>query len=371
MADIDPKGFRGNYVWESIEVLSSDTGQGNVWTVAKIDPTEPIERILKALRSALSRDMVPEEDQEKARRELFDGMRDFAAHRYTLGALKQLKRPDDSAQQRLRTEAALYETISDPHLVAILDKNLSANWIVTEYQPNKTLEDRLASFEGDAIGTLKAIRPVVNVLARLHSKNFVHRDFKPGNIFIGRREELILGDAGLAFSDTAGRVTETLESVGTQHYMPAWAQGRRLEEIKPSFDVFSVGKVIWAMVAGRPTCPLWYCRQPENDLTRRFPDRSEMAWINRLLEKCVVEFEHQMQIQNATDLLAVIDTTIRAIEAQAIPPELTRSDSVLFPCRICSVGDYVPSQVTELVGQTGRGYQCTKCGHFEFFIGHP
>ena len=33
--------------------------------------------------------------------------------------------------------------------------------------------------------------------------------------------------------------------------MPGWAMGMRLDEVRPSFDVFGLGKLLWAMVSGR------------------------------------------------------------------------------------------------------------------------
>jgi serine/threonine protein kinase len=177
------------------------------------------------------------------------------------------------------------------------------------------------------------------VLAKLHDARFVHRDFKPGNIFIGRGGELVLGDAGLAFyKDDSARATQTYENVGTRDYMPAWAYSRRLKEINPTFDVFSVGKVIWAMIAGEPACPLWYVLKLENDLTTRFPERVEILWINEFLTKFVVEDETAMQIRDGSDLLKAIDLILPAIQSRAVPPAKaldTRS------CRVCFIGNYV------------------------------
>jgi Protein kinase domain len=233
----------GSHQWEVIRDLSGQHGTRKRWIVARAGPTEPLELTMRALRRVLSRATTPQEDHEKSRAELLKVMLGFAEHKYSFGALKQLKDPDEQSTKRLRTEVSVYEAISDPHLITILDKNFAhgENWIVTEYQPNGTLDNRLAEFKSDAVGALKAIRPLVNVLALLHahSEKFIHRDFKPGNIFIGPREQLILGDAGLAFSNNAAgsRATQKFESVGTQHYMPAWAQARRLEDINPRFDV--------------------------------------------------------------------------------------------------------------------------------------
>jgi serine/threonine protein kinase len=201
------------------------------------------------------------------------------------------------------------------------------------------LEKRLANYRGDASAALRSIRPLVAVLAELPSHKFVHRDFKPENIFIGREENLVLGDAGLAFymGDSA-RPTKTYESVGTQHYMPAWAYGRRLKQIAPTFDVFSVGKVIWAMVAGEPACPLWYIHEEDWDLEQRFKGTESMFFVNRLLDKCVVQHEKDMQVQDGNALLREIDLTINAIENGNTSPLRAREGR--GKCRACGIGAY-------------------------------
>ncbi len=352
-------------VWKTLRELGSG-GQGRVSLVVDRDK-DPIKRIIEPLKG-----LVPgtneEHKLEELRRRFGDALLDFTSGRYNLGALKQLLSPTKEAKARLQAEAGVYEKISDPHLLRILDKNLDENWIVTEFQPNGTLSDRLVTFKGDALKSLRAIRPAVNVLAKMHTAGFTHRDFKPGNIFIGRDGEVVLGDAGLAFYDdaTGSTITQTYENVGTREYMPAWAYGERTE-IGPTFDCFSVGKVIWAMIAGRPTCRLWYVLKDEFNLI--FPDKTEMLWINELLGMCVVEEEKDMSIREGQRLVSEIDNTIDAIEANAIPVTYLRRIRRL--CRVCRQGFYQRNPTITL-GNDGAGNpinpdQCMSCGHLDFF----
>ena len=41
------------------------------------------------------------------------------------------------------------------------------------------------------------------------------------------------------------RITETFENVGSRDWMPGWAMGM-LADVKPNFDVFSLGKLLWS-----------------------------------------------------------------------------------------------------------------------------
>ena len=223
-----------------------------------------------------------------------------------------------------------------PNLLKVVDFNLEEKWFVSKYYPNGTLKDRSYWFTGQVERALTAIRPVVAGVATLHRKGFVHRDIKPENIFIDEREQLVLGDFGLVFFEDPGhtRLTGTFENVGSTDWMPPWAARRRIENINPSFDVFSLGKTIWSMVSRDPFLSLWYHRRKAFNLERMFFFRPEMALLNGLLDKCIVEDEENC-LENAGLLLREIDALLNALRFGAD----IMSDSER-PCRVCGFGEY-------------------------------
>ena len=83
-----------------------------------------------------------------------------------------------------------------------------------------------------------------------------------------------------------------------------------------------------------PFLRLWYHRREEFNLERMFPDRSEMALLNDLLDKCIVEDEKDC-LKNAGLLLKEIDSLLGALRFDADP----MSDSER-PCRVCGFGKY-------------------------------
>jgi serine/threonine protein kinase len=98
-----------------------------------------------------------------------------------LGALKILHEPADrsgfeKARSRMTAEPRLYESITHPNLLRVLDRDVENGWLVTDYQPGGTLSDHPEFYKGDLLGALVAIRPVVDAVTEIHRHNAVHRD---------------------------------------------------------------------------------------------------------------------------------------------------------------------------------------------------
>jgi hypothetical protein len=158
--------------------------------------------------------------------------------------------------------------------------------------------------------------------------------------------------------------------------MPGWAMEHRVEELRPTFDVFSLGKVIWAMISGKPTLTLWYYNRPQNDLQKQFPDSHEMRLANELLAKCVVEDEDTC-LPDASALLGEIDSLLdKILHGEDFVQATTRR------CLTCRSGEYrleADCDLTEVsrFGLSPSGphtfkiFVCGTCGHVQLFRINP
>ena len=301
-----------------------------------------------------------------------------------LGALKQFKIRDgesgDLAVGRLRREIKVLSN-RKPGFLRLLDSNESERWIVTEYFPGGSLDNQITKFQGRGLPTLTAFRSLVEAVAGLHNEGIVHRDIKPANVF-SRQEDLILGDFGIVYTpDDEERITMSQEKVGPRDYMPPWAPiNERLEEVKPDFDVYMLGKLLWCMIAGRPKLFREYHHRPANDLEQIFPKNPQMRLVNRILDRCIVE-EQAMCLKDATDLLRQVDEIVDLMQLGAQPLDISR------PCRVCGRGiykqegfDWKASLEIAKYDQNGAHigslrvvpFRCDYCTHFEFFApGYP
>jgi serine/threonine protein kinase len=298
-----------------------------------------------------------------------------------LGAMKEFKLRNDEQQslRRLQQEIDVLQQ-NRPGLPKLLGSNVAKRWMATEFFSNGTLEDHLADYKGNPARALKAFRSLVHTVSLLHEDDVVHRDIKPANIFVNG-DQLILGDFGLVFvPDQPPRMTASGETVGAGDFIPPWGDmGKRLENVKPNFDVYMLGKVLWCMVTGNPVLKREYFKEPDNDVTKLFPGDPHSYMINVILEHTVVE-RQQRCFSSAADLLLVVDTNLESIKRGG---QLLQ-DGIPRICHVCGGGRYArqgsPSYNLRLWNSGGANdtttmgvevWVCGTCNHVEFFRTNP
>lgn len=313
-----------------------------------------------------------------------------------LGALKKFQLVEGphiaKAHERFLAEVKALERFKRQGLLRLLHANQERHFIVTEFHPAGPLSNARDRFAGKALESLKALRPVVAAVAELHAEGVVHRDIKPENIFVKDSGDLVLGDFGIVhFEDPEmTRLSDTYDNVGSRDWMPAWAHGKRIDDVTATFDVFSLGKTLWSMVSGKTKLLLWYHREEEFDLERLFPRDRAMSTINDLLDQCVVEKEKQC-LKDAGALLQAFDYAIDSLQGGKQQLRILEPR----PCQVCGSGQYRPApkqdkesgqrllvvpavetkiEATQLLlyqrpsaGFTVFPYICDACGHFQFF----
>ena len=324
--------------------------------------------------SAISGD----EERQEATSQLADAIRAVVSEsRAPTGALKVLLpieegvgEDEEAALERMKLEFSALESVDHPALVKVLDSSLDEKWFVMEFLEGGTLSNHLDRYRGRVLDALTAFRPVVDAVAALHAKNIVHRDIKPDNIFVASDGRLVLADCGLAFRiENQDRLTRTLENVGTRDFQPGWSQGMRLADVQPNLDLFSLGKVLWAMVSGTPKFPFWYFDRPPNDLRHMFPDEPAVLFVHDVLRKCIVEFENETLLRDASELLAEVDAAIAAVSHGCQVP----GRNAKMRCRFCGIGTYSGVDSFSIVGNLRTNdernyFTCGHCGHVESFV---
>ncbi len=198
---------------------------------------------------------------------------------------------DPYLQERFRREAVTAARLVHPGIVAIFDAGvevvgepgggpeamLSVGWprddrprpesvapdqpstafIVMELVPGETLRDLIARAAPLSPQLATAIAAqVADALAYAHAQGLVHRDIKPANVLL--RDEgpdvvrVKVADFGIAkaAATAGGDLTASGTVLGTPKYLsPEQVQGK---EPDPRADLYSLGVVLFEMLAGRP-----------------------------------------------------------------------------------------------------------------------
>ena len=148
-------------------------------------------------------------------------------------------------------EARLLARVSDPGIVQIFDVGHAAEgpYYVAEFIDGESLASRLRHGPLEPRAAWEIAEQLCRALAHAHEQLIVHRDIKPANILISAKERVKVGDFGVArIAESATEVPSTAV-LGTPRYMaPEQARGQRTT---PASDVYSIGVVLYQMLAGR------------------------------------------------------------------------------------------------------------------------
>jgi tetratricopeptide (TPR) repeat protein len=173
-------------------------------------------------------------------------------------ALKMLPpAPRSQDTERLMREAQMLAELRHPGISAYVAHGRTVQgqiFLAMEWLEGEDLGQRLRR-QGLSLGEcLTLVQVAAATLGAVHRRGIVHRDIKPGNLFLrnGQVERVTLLDFGIARNGiTRGSVTRTGEVVGTLHYIaPEQARGDR--QVGPSADIFALGCVLYECLVGSP-----------------------------------------------------------------------------------------------------------------------
>jgi eukaryotic-like serine/threonine-protein kinase len=171
-------------------------------------------------------------------------------------ALIKTEKLDDASRMRISREAKAMGKLGDhPNIVTIHDmgEHEGQPYIVLPVMSGGDIEGLIEKAPEHRLPieqAIKIIREVCKGLEHAHAKGIIHRDIKPGNVWLSGDGTAKVGDFGLALAVDVSRLTGEGMMVGTYYYMPPeQALGG---EITPRADLYSVGAMLYEMVTGRP-----------------------------------------------------------------------------------------------------------------------
>jgi serine/threonine-protein kinase len=173
-----------------------------------------------------------------------------------LVAVKILREPltgDPDFLARFQQEARAAANLAHPNIVTVHDfgRDGGRNYIVMEYIEGKDLKSLIK--DGAPFKVERALDLTIQICAGIgyaHRAGLVHCDVKPQNILVTADGRVKVTDFGIARALATLQPGETTDVVwgSPQYYSPEQAAG---EAPTPASDVYSIGVVMYEMLAGR------------------------------------------------------------------------------------------------------------------------
>jgi len=161
---------------------------------------------------------------------------------------------DDGFVARFRREALAAAKLIHPNIVQVFDSGRDEHsgryYIVMEYVEGQSVADILRERKQLPVAyAVEIAAQACNGLDYAHRRGVIHRDVKPGNLIISTDDVVKLADFGIAKAAEDSRITQIGSVLGTAAYLSP--ERTRGEDAAESADVYSLGVVLYQMLAGK------------------------------------------------------------------------------------------------------------------------
>ena len=220
------------------------------------------------------------------------------------------------ALQRFRREAQAVASLDHPNILPIYEVSESEDglpFFSMKFAEKGSLQENAASLRDEPRKCVQLMAKVAHAVEYAHNRGVLHRDLKPGNILLNDRCEPLVSDFGLAkLLDGNTDLTRSLTTFGTAGFIAPEQAGDGAVNFTPVADVYSLGAVLFNVLAGRPpflgSNPVSVIRQASETQAPKL--RSLAPSLDRDLEtvcaRCL-ERDPKARYQSAGDLAADLE----------------------------------------------------------------
>jgi predicted ATPase/DNA-binding CsgD family transcriptional regulator len=152
--------------------------------------------------------------------------------------------------EQFRNEARIVARLLHPHIVRILDFDVEKGvpFLVMDYAPSGSLRKRHPKGTRLPLEAISSyVKQIAAALQYAHEQRLIHRDIKPENMLLGRNQEVLLSDFGLATIVHSSHSQQAQHTAGTIAYMaPEQIEGHP----RAASDQYALAVVVYEWLCG-------------------------------------------------------------------------------------------------------------------------
>jgi serine/threonine protein kinase len=221
-----------------------------------------------------------------------------------------------------RAEARTIASLEHLSIVPVLDFGVEGNtpFLVMRYAPGGTLHMRYPRGTHVPLAVVVSyVQQISSALHYAHERRLVHRDVKPENLPVGRNNEVLLGDFGIALVAQSSRYQYPQNVAGTISYMAP-------EQIQsypcPASDQYSLGIVLYEWLGGEVPFKGAFTDVAVKHALMRPPSlREKIPTLSPFVEQVVLRALAKEPHQRFPTVLAFASALKQASEVTQHPPQ--------------------------------------------------
>ena len=284
----------------------------------------------------------------------------------SISVIPRTNREDDYhyGLEKYLEEARVLAKFKNPNIVKVTNfiKANGTAYIIMDFEDGIALDEWLKkkSQSIDEKTILQIIVPVLKGLAEVHKAGLLHRDIKPGNIFLRKEGGPLLIDFGAA-RQALGEHSKSISAIISMGYAPPEQYTTRGKQ-GPYTDLYAVGAVLYRLITGKTPID---SVDRSHEVADEEPDpltpcidagKGKVAdWLCELTDQ-LLELRAKNRPQTAEEVLAAIENKAQVKDEPAVEPEPVIEEAEVKPevikTRVVKSSERFAKQQTEQVQES-------------------